>query len=40
MLKYYLDVPESILAAEDGLLVWHVIQKNDALLQETTLEGF
>ena len=40
MLKYYLDVPDSILAEEDGLHVWLVTQKNDALLQETTLGGF
>jgi len=40
MLKYYLDVPDSLLVVEDGLHVWHVTQKNDALLQETTLDGF
>jgi len=40
MLKYYLDVPDSISAVEDGLPVWHVTRKNDALLQETTLGGF
>jgi len=40
MLKFYLDVPGGISGAEDGLRVWHVTQKNDALLQETTLDGF
>jgi hypothetical protein len=40
MFKYYLDVLGSISVAEDGLHVLHVTQKNDALLQETTLGGF
>ena len=39
ILRCYLDVTDNILVEDDGLHVWHVTQKNDVLLQETTLDG-
>lgn len=40
ILRCCFNVADSILVEEGGLHVWHVTQKSDALLQETTLDGF